>query len=568
MPAERKQSTRGENEAQSEDPKPSATNTTQAEEQKGKQESSSSTMINQNQQAGNQAPPPNELPPKMKLIVRSQYWGRILKGRTCQNVFTNMNVKAPRVISSQAVLYNTEGFWGCCPNHGKRVLELQEFHFSDVHDNCDWDLFLVGTWLSPSQSVHDFFLLPHDQTTVDIDRNVQVNGWSYVGTCNANDVVAGMDGMLRNLLEQNNCYGHRFHHAHIDIMMDQAFDRETPRSRKLKNEQQRSERNNSTHSSSNGSDVTTDGTASTEQNLTEQESPPSATRKARDPSNSFGMKAVGAPPIPRVITKESATVVGGSYPVSTPNMSSPVTAFRDAGWKGVDTYWNHNLPTISNRNAKKNGNEEVQWHPGKDMSFPGGVASNLHQYWQHKVPYTAAPVPHSTYLLPEMQMHPHAMMAPTGMQMHYIQHHPMATHAGMTHYAGQLQVPPHQQQHHYNHNVSVPYLPSDSCTEGSIPATNGYHYEYADHYGEQQPYFEHDYPQSGGDGSPGTNVLGSPSLLHPSKVMETTRVVYGEPSQNNDPSSPSVLEPTANESLSSDSTTVVANRSAGVPAAL
>ena len=75
----------------------------------------------------------NEEEETLKLIVRSQYWGRELKGKTCRNVYTRMNVKAPLVITSQAVLYNTDGFWGCCPAHGKRVLELQlilQFHLT------------------------------------------------------------------------------------------------------------------------------------------------------------------------------------------------------------------------------------------------------------------------------------------------------------------------------------------------------------------------------------------------------------------------------------------------------
>jgi hypothetical protein len=161
----------------------------------------------------------------MKLIVRSPYWGRILKGRTCggtRNVYTNNNMnnnnKSPRVISSQAILYNTDGFWGCCPHHGKRVLEMQECHFSDTAEGFSWDLYLVGTWISPSHSVHDFFLLPQNQTLVDINRNVLLNGWSYVGTCRAEGIRSGLDVLLRNLLQENEVtYGHRCHHVHIDL---------------------------------------------------------------------------------------------------------------------------------------------------------------------------------------------------------------------------------------------------------------------------------------------------------------------------------------------------------------
>lgn len=440
---------------------------------------------------------------KLKLIVRSQYWGRILKGRTCRNVYTYMNIKAPRVVSSQAVLYNTDGFWGCCPNHGKRVLELQEYHFSDVCEGYGWDLYLVGTWVSPSQSIHDFFLLPQNQTTVDINRNVLLNGWSYVGTCTADGIQSGIDVMLRNLLEENNSYGRRYHHVHIDIMMDQAFDRETPRSRKLNNEKARAERKDSNSNMKSSpinceqheSSVTTDGTASTEQALSEQESPPSTVSKASNSNRPFVMKQIGAPPIPRLISNDTS-IVSGPYPVPMPHsMENPAIAYRDAGWMGETSYWNHAQATVSSRSSSiggrsgpvrsGSGHQGMHWHPGKGMPLAGGLPQQQqHQqqqsYWQHmhKVPFTTG-VPHPPYPLPDMHMHHHHQtMSHSGIQHTY---HPQSAMASEMQQYNMMfsenhidQLQPFQHQHYHHHPPA--FLPSDIDADATVTASGGYPY--------------------------------------------------------------------------------------------
>mmetsp|Transcript_9693 Transcript_9693/g.20980 ORF Transcript_9693/g.20980 Transcript_9693/m.20980 type:complete len:629 (+) Transcript_9693:373-2259(+) len=478
---------------------------------------------------------------KLKLIVRSQYWGRILKGRTCRNVFTNMNVKAPRVISSQAVLYNEDGFWGCCPTHGKRVLELQEYHFSDVCEDCNWNLFLVGTWVSPSQSIHDFFLLPENQSSVDIKRNVHYNGWSFVGTCSANIIRSGIDAMLRNLLQENNSYGHRYHHAHIDIMMDQAFDRETPRSRKLNNEKIRAERKISINSTlkdceKQESSVSTDGTASTEQALTEQDGPQSTTSEASNQNNQFGTKPVGAPPIPRLINNDSS-MVSGSYPVPVPHsMPNPATAYQDAGWTGEATYWNHNLGTVSTVSGSMNvqsgptsndsDNQEMYWQPGKNISLPRGLDLTAHQYpyWQ-PIPQ---PVPHPPYMVPDMHMlHHHPSLVHARMQHMHHQHQPMG--AEMQQYVESLQLHPH-----YHHNPP-PFTHSDVGMETAITATNNYQCHCADQYEE-----------SCTNGSNSTSEVTS-KILPQSLTNATARDNLGFPS-----SSPSTIECSQPESRLTD----------------
>lgn len=363
---------------------------------------------------------------QLKLIVRSQYWGRELKGRTCRNVHTYMNVKAPLVITSQAVLYNTDGFWGCCPAHGKRVLELQEYHFSDVSEGCNWDLYLVGTWVSPTQSVHDFFLLPQNQTSVDIARNETNNGWSFFGTCDTGMIRSGIDRLLRGLLQENDTtYGHRYHHVHIDIMMDKAFDRETPRSRKLNNEKARAGRKKSFDCIPNNyerqeSSVTTEGeTASTE-----QETPPPAASKVSNATKSFATKVVGAaPPIPRLITNDSLPYV---VPMSCSIVNQAV-GYQDARWAGETAHWSHDQFSIHSRAGLMTGrpgqlpsgeHHGLQWYPAKGIPLPGGM-SHPHSYWHHPsgTPFaTASPQPY--YHPQDVRMHQYQV----GIQ-HALPHH-------------------------------------------------------------------------------------------------------------------------------------------------
>lgn len=362
---------------------------------------------------------------KLKMIVRSQYWGRELKGRTCRNVYTKMNVKAPLIITSQVVLYSTDGFWGCCPNAGKRVLELQEYHFSDAFEDVNWDLYLVGTWLSPGQSFHDFFLLPQNQTSVDIERN----GWSLCGTCKAGEIRNGIDHMLSDLLLENNAYRHRYHHVHMDIMMDKVFDRETPRSRKVNNEKARVERKKSNTEIApdtcerQESSVATEATASTE-----HESPPPATSKTSSANKTFASKVVGAaPPIPRFIPNDS---VPYAMPMAHP-MANRLADYQDMRWTGETTQWNYDqfsAPSRPSFIAGRSGQLDLQgsyWLPAKRTPPLGGMPH--HQPCWHQMNgaqfATAAPQP---YCHPaDMQMHqyyPHQPMVPLEFQ-HIPQHY-------------------------------------------------------------------------------------------------------------------------------------------------
>eukprot|EP00934_Nitzschia_sp_Nitz4_P002957 Nitzschia sp. Nitz4//scaffold20_size174350//67737//69092//NITZ4_002096-RA/size174350-processed-gene-0.21-mRNA-1//1//CDS//3329541791//2947//frame0 len=247
----------------------------------------------------------------MKLVVRSPYWGRILKGKTRRN-YDHGSAQTYRVITCQAVLQATEGqYWGCCPHHGKRVLELKEVHFQDAFSG-DWDLYMIGSTVAPTYVVHAYFLLPKTQTTIDVDYKVSSQGWTYVGTANSSVVRMDLEAMLESTLNQNEGIGFRFHHVHLEILMDQVYDRETPRSRKVAIEKNRSN-NAPPHSHA-------------------------ATGKAPAPMEPFrsGSSAhthgsgLSAPPIPNVVSNDASFFSESSAPswVTQENMSQ-VLAWYD-----------------------------------------------------------------------------------------------------------------------------------------------------------------------------------------------------------------------------------------------
>jgi hypothetical protein len=210
--------------------------------------------------------------------------------------------------------------------------------------------------------------------------------------------------------------------------MDQVFDRETPRSRKANNEKTRTDRNVSSNSRryhpQQESSVTTEGTASTE-----QESPPSTIDKAggSNVKNSCAHKSAEAPPIPRVISNDSSMISDSAVPHSVANAA---IAYRDTNisWTGEADYWNalshslppHHTPSYSiggSAGSFVNGNDYygMYWHPGKATSIPygGGLQQQHHHqqhhqqhpYWHHMSTSPYAGVPHPHHHSPDMHQH-------------------------------------------------------------------------------------------------------------------------------------------------------------------
>lgn len=385
----------------------------------------------------------------MKLIVRSQYWGRTLKGKTCRSP-ASMN-RPYRTISSQAVLYNTDEYWGCCPHHGKRVLELRECHFQDAMPDQNWDLYSTSNWLSPNYCINEFFLLPQSQSIINVSQNIILCGWTFVGSCTANRIRSDLDGMLRPWLNENDHhYKCRYHHVHIDIMMDKAFDRETPRSRRVNNERARQERQQ--HVGSNQyeqSQETSDATVDT--GSSERDGPPSAsgnpfvlrndvgssTRDGRGGRGGGGGNGIPTPPIPHVISNDSSSVLSHS-------VASSAVAYHDGyGLSEATSFWS---PGGSIAHAH-NPHPGMQWHPGSarpmvPQCLPHHLASPIH----HQDVWT----PHHAGMPPPPQIH--GQMPSLPMAHH---HHPMSDLQQYFMYADPLAAASthshHQEQiHHYS----------------------------------------------------------------------------------------------------------------------
>jgi hypothetical protein len=380
----------------------------------------------------------------MKLIVRSQYWGRTLKGKTCR---TPASLNRPfRTIASQAVLYNTDEYWGCCPHHGKRVLELQECHFQDATPDQDWDLYAVQSWSSPSYSINDFFLLPRNQTVMDVSRNIILSGWTFVGTCAANNIRNDLDSYLRPWLEENDQFGYRYHHVHIEIMMNSAFDRETPRSRKVNNEKARQERHEK-----HGSTTQPESSESTDDaHSSEREGPPSV------PGNAFVLRTPApqtssGPPIPHVISNDSSSAFSHSV------ASSAMTPYHDVhGYPLPDStsFWTrHTAAPPRMHHPAASPHMALQWYPG--ATHPSLTPAAHHQP-------------------PQYGWHAHASMPPPPPSMHGQMASPALSH-GSHMSATELQQylmysdpsmgpPPPPQQYHYHGNM--PPTPSGQHSYG------------------------------------------------------------------------------------------------------
>lgn len=157
----------------------------------------------------------------MKLIIRSSYWGNVLKGKP--RVDAANPARSFRTICSQAVLTIEGKYWGCCQGHGKRVLEMTERHFMDTFPG-DWDLYLVGTASSESEAIHTFFLLPQNQTSVDVRHHLCYNAWQYYGTVSAMAMRHQLSEILAETFAPNETIGFRYHHVHIEILMPQVTD--------------------------------------------------------------------------------------------------------------------------------------------------------------------------------------------------------------------------------------------------------------------------------------------------------------------------------------------------------
>ena len=212
----------------------------------------------------------NPVKTKMKLVVRSDFWGRVLEGRLQREQRQPENPY--RIISCQAVGSKVGKYWGCCPHHGSRVLELNESHFLE-HFDGDWDLYHVRSLPADGHTFHELFLLPQNQTIIDTNARQHFNDWRFMGTVSAGMARMDLEPLLETFLKPNQYLPYPCNHVHMQIMMDKAFDRKA-RDFKRKGEIKRMKKISITessdklqppilHSVSNDASFTTDSTSST-----------------------------------------------------------------------------------------------------------------------------------------------------------------------------------------------------------------------------------------------------------------------------------------------------------------
>eukprot|EP00538_Stauroneis_constricta_P006445 CAMPEP_0119562108 /NCGR_PEP_ID=MMETSP1352-20130426/19533_1 /TAXON_ID=265584 /ORGANISM="Stauroneis constricta, Strain CCMP1120" /LENGTH=692 /DNA_ID=CAMNT_0007610455 /DNA_START=108 /DNA_END=2189 /DNA_ORIENTATION=+ len=134
---------------------------------------------------------------KMKLIVRSKYWGRVLSGRLMRDA--NNPSQTYHLISAQAFIHKNGPFWGCCPQHGSRVLDLSEEHFLESHPG-PWDLYHSNNNVMETSDLdnffQDFYLIPQNQTAIDVAKHTENGFWLYVGTIDAGKALSDLESLL------------------------------------------------------------------------------------------------------------------------------------------------------------------------------------------------------------------------------------------------------------------------------------------------------------------------------------------------------------------------------------
>jgi hypothetical protein len=157
----------------------------------------------------------------MKLIIRSSYWGNVLKGKP--RVDGANPARSFRTICSQAVLTIEGKYWGCCQGQGKRVLEMTEQHFMDTYPG-EWDLYFVGSTSNESEAIHQYYLLPQNQNSIDVRHHMAYNGWQYHGTVSAIAMRQQLNELLKDVFAPNKNIGFNYHHIHIEILMPQVVD--------------------------------------------------------------------------------------------------------------------------------------------------------------------------------------------------------------------------------------------------------------------------------------------------------------------------------------------------------
>ena len=101
---------------------------------------------------------------------------------------------------------------------------------------------MVGSSVAMNYVVHSYILLPRNQVAIDINHQICHCGWSYQGPVTASQARMDLNILLHEVLQLNDSIGFRYHHVHLEIMVNELFDYEAPKARKVANESRRQNR--------------------------------------------------------------------------------------------------------------------------------------------------------------------------------------------------------------------------------------------------------------------------------------------------------------------------------------
>ena len=340
-------------------------------------------------------------------------------------------------------------------------------------------------------------------------------------------IRSGIDDMLRGLLSANDAYRHRYHHVHIDIMMNMVFDRETPRSRKVNNEKARAERKKNIDSRSDACEFQGSSDATEATTSTEHESPPSATRKSSNPKRPFATKVVGAaPPIPRLITNDSVP-----HPMPMPHpIVNRIVDYQDTRWTGETTQWSNDqflapsrpgfIVGVSGQVTSDMELERIYWHRAKE------IPPQQHSYWHqaHSTQF-ASVVPQPFCHLPDIQIHqyyPNHHMIPLNFEN---THHPHTT-LGM--HQCHMMIPGNQHYVGLHATPETRFCVDKSTLSGDTNENSNMEF-FQDSFGNISTRDDTDFSTSSvGFGSPSPGITSPMPSLMPLETAEVCSVVATE----------------------------------------
>lgn len=166
----------------------------------------------------------------MKLIVRSSYWGPIIKGKASEAI----GAVAPYIIaqacdeSDPTNCHNSRRCSGCCPNYGKRVISMEEYHFLDFHGGT-WDLYETNCFASRYVIICEFILIPRVELYFDmIERGTTTLEWKHKGMLQAGVIRMDLSTLLDPYLSMNQKCNKLRYHCHVRVVMNNLNDRIYP----------------------------------------------------------------------------------------------------------------------------------------------------------------------------------------------------------------------------------------------------------------------------------------------------------------------------------------------------